>query len=403
VLFVDLDGFSAVNDSLGHAAGDQLLVQSAARLRASVRESDIVARLSGDEFAVALTEVRTGADAAVAARNVITALSGSSALGSGSAFISASVGIALFPADGESAETLLQHADMAMYRAKQQGRGQFAFFEASMNAEVQRRIELEGELRLALERGEFELHYQPQLDLRCARLIGGEALIRWRHPSKGMVPPLQFIGHAETNGLIEPIGRWALEMACAQFVSWREQGVPIEHVSVNVSPRQFRNPDFVRTVSEALTRAGMPNAFMFGPLLGAIALTSNEVQFSSVPTWTTNLGQLLLGCALGARFEKHLPGTLGRYAGAVLASVLIAIALAAALSVALARLTGLPAASLVLAIAPGGIAEMCITAKVLQLGVPLVTAAHVTRVLVLINATAPLYRFARYLRSRAAR
>jgi len=153
----------------------------------------------------------------------------------------------------------------------------------------------------------------------------------------------------------------------------------------------------------ALTRAGMPNAFMFGPLLGAIALTSNEVQFSSVPTWTTNLGQLLLGCALGARFEKHLPGTLGRYAGAVLASVLIAIALAAALSVALARLTGLPAASLVLAIAPGGIAEMCITAKVLQLGVPLVTAAHVTRVLVLINATAPLYRFARYLRSRAAR
>ena len=152
-----------------------------------------------------------------------------------------------------------------------------------------------------------------------------------------------------------------------------------------------------------LTRAGMPNAFMFGPLLGAIALTSNEVQFSSVPTWTTNLGQLLLGCALGARFEKHLPGTLGRYAGAVLASVLIAIALAAALSVALARLTGLPAASLVLAIAPGGIAEMCITAKVLQLGVPLVTAAHVTRVLVLINATAPLYRFARYLRSRAAR
>ena len=260
VLFVDLDGFSAVNDSLGHAAGDQLLVQSATRLRASVRESDIVARLSGDEFAVGLTEVREGADAAVAARNLIAALSGPSALGSGSAFISASVGIALFPADGETAETLLQHADMAMYRAKQQGRGQFAFFEASMNAEVQRRIELEGELRLALERGEFELHYQPQLDLRSARLVGGEALIRWRHPAKDMVPPLQFIGHAEANGLIEPIGRWALETACAQFVAWREQGVPIDQVSVNVSPRQFRNPDFVRTVSEALARAGMPAA-----------------------------------------------------------------------------------------------------------------------------------------------
>jgi diguanylate cyclase (GGDEF)-like protein len=258
VLFVDLDGFSAVNDSLGHAAGDQLLVQTAARLRASVREADIVARLSGDEFAVVLTEVREGADAAVAARHVIAALSGPSALGAGSAFVSASLGIALFPADGTSAETLLQHADMAMYRAKQQGRGQYAFFEASMDAEVQRRIALEAELRLALERLEFELHYQPQLDLKSGRLIGGEALIRWRHPVKGMVPPLQFIGHAEANGLIEPIGRWALETACAQLVAWREQGLAIEHVSVNVSPRQFRNPDFARTVSEALARAAIP-------------------------------------------------------------------------------------------------------------------------------------------------
>jgi diguanylate cyclase (GGDEF)-like protein len=260
VLFVDLDGFSAVNDSLGHAAGDQLLVQSAARLKASVRESDIVARLSGDEFAVVLTEVRDGADAAVAARHVIAALSGSSALGSGTAFVSASIGIAIFPSDGDRAETLLQHADMAMYRAKQQGRGQCAFFEASMNAEVQRRIELEGELRVALEREEFELHFQPQLDLRSARLVGGEALIRWRHPAKGLVPPLQFIAQAEMNGLIEPIGRWALETACAQFILWRGQGVPIEYVSVNVSPRQLRNPDFVRTVSETLARAGMPAA-----------------------------------------------------------------------------------------------------------------------------------------------
>ena len=258
VLFVDLDGFSAVNDSLGHAAGDQLLIHSAARLRASVRESDIVARLSGDEFAVVLTEVREGADAATVARNVVAALSGPTALGAGSAFVSASVGIALYPADGASAEALLRHADLAMYRAKQLGRGQFAFFEASMNVEVQRRIELEAELRLALERQEFELHYQPQLDLRSGRLTGGEALIRWRHPQKGLVPPLQFIGHAEANGLIEPIGRWALEKACADFIAWRDQGVPIDHVSVNVSPRQFRNADFVRTVGEALAKTGMP-------------------------------------------------------------------------------------------------------------------------------------------------
>lgn len=152
-----------------------------------------------------------------------------------------------------------------------------------------------------------------------------------------------------------------------------------------------------------LTLAGTANAFMFGPLLAAIVLTSNDVHFSSIPTWGSNAAQLLLGCALGSRFEKQFLGSLGRYAAAVLASILISITLAAALSVALARLTGLPAASLMLAIAPGGIAEMCITAKVLQLGVPLVTAAHVTRVLVLINATASIYRLGRYLRGRRGR
>lgn len=150
----------------------------------------------------------------------------------------------------------------------------------------------------------------------------------------------------------------------------------------------------------ALALARMANPFMFGPLLATIALTASEVQFSSIPTATTNLGQLLLGCALGSRFERQFLGSLGRYAGAVLASIVISILLAAALSVVLARFTGLPPASLMLALAPGGIAEMCITAKVLQLGVPLVTAAHVTRVLVLINATAPLFRLGKYLARR---
>jgi len=153
----------------------------------------------------------------------------------------------------------------------------------------------------------------------------------------------------------------------------------------------------------ALSLLQMANAFMFGPLLAVIALTSNELQFSSVPTATTNLAQLLLGCALGSRFERQFLGSLGRYVGAVLASIVISIVLAAALSILLARFTGLPAASLMLAVAPGGLAEMCITAKVLQLGVPLVTASHVTRVLVLLNATAPVYRIAQYLRARASR
>ena len=151
----------------------------------------------------------------------------------------------------------------------------------------------------------------------------------------------------------------------------------------------------------ALALARMANPFMFGPLLAVIALTASEMQFSSVPAATTNLGQLLIGCALGSRFERQFLGSLARYVGAVLASIVLSLVLAASLSILLSRLTGLPAASLMLAIAPGGLAEMCITAKVLQLGVPLVTAAHVTRVLVLINATAPVYRIARYLRARA--
>ena len=153
----------------------------------------------------------------------------------------------------------------------------------------------------------------------------------------------------------------------------------------------------------ALTLARMANPFMFGPLIAAILLTSNDIQFSSVPIWAGNVGQLLLGCVLGSRFEQQFLGTLGRYAGAVLISIVISLVLAAGLGVVLARVTGLPAASLMLALAPGGIAEMCITAKVLQLGVPLVTAAHVTRVLVLINATAPIFRVARYLHARAGR
>ena len=258
VMFIDLDGFSAVNDSLGHAMGDQLLVQSAERLRRAVRKSDIIMRLGGDEFAVVLPETQSAQDAATAARHVIDALSAPFELTGGSAFVSASVGIAIHPSDGASAEELLRHADLAMYKAKRAGRGQIAFFEPAMNVEVQRRIELDRDLRQALEQQQFELHYQPQLDLRSGRIIGGEALIRWHHPQRGMVPPLQFIGFAESNGMIERIGRWALHEACRQFVAWRAEGLPIEHVSVNVSPRQFRNPEFAQIVAEALQESGMP-------------------------------------------------------------------------------------------------------------------------------------------------
>jgi len=258
VLFIDLDGFGAVNDSLGHSAGDGLLVQTAGRLRRCLRQSDIVARIGGDEFAVVLTEIREATDAAIAARHLVEALSMPFQLGDGSTFVSASVGIALYPGDGRSAEELLRHADLAMYNAKSSGRGHVVFFESSMNAEVQRRVDLERELRLALEQDQFVLHYQPQVDLSTGRIIGSEALIRWRHPVRGLVPPMQFIGFAETSGLIEEIGQWVLEAACAQFVAWQRDRLPIDHVSVNVSARQFRKSGFAQLVADILRASGMP-------------------------------------------------------------------------------------------------------------------------------------------------
>jgi diguanylate cyclase (GGDEF)-like protein len=258
VLFVDLDGFSDVNDRLGHPAGDAVLVQSAARLRGCVRKSDIVARLGGDEFAVILPELREAADAALVARHAIKTLTAPFELAEGRAHVSASVGIALFPGDGGTAEELLKHADRAMYHAKQQGPGHTVFFEASMNEEVRRRIELERELRQALDEKQLQLYYQPQLDLKSGRIVGCEALIRWIHPVRGLVPPAQFIGFAETSGLIDLIGQWVLKAACAQLVAWRAEVLPIEYVSVNVSPRQFHTSGFSDTVAEALQAFGVP-------------------------------------------------------------------------------------------------------------------------------------------------
>ncbi|MGH8642274.1 MAG: putative bifunctional diguanylate cyclase/phosphodiesterase [Burkholderiales bacterium] len=258
VLFIDLDGFSDVNDSLGHPAGDAVLVQSAARLRGCVRKSDIVARLGGDEFAVVLPELRESADAALVARNAIKTLSAPFDLPEGRAHISASAGVALYPGDGDTAEELLKNADLAMYHAKEQGSGHTMFFEASMNEEVRRRVELERELRQALDEAQFGLYYQPQLELKSGRIVGAEALIRWIHPVRGLVPPAQFIGFAETSGLIDPIGQWALKTACAQLVAWRAEGLPIEYVSVNVSPRQFHSSGFSGAVAEALQAFGVP-------------------------------------------------------------------------------------------------------------------------------------------------
>jgi diguanylate cyclase (GGDEF)-like protein len=257
LLFIDLDGFSQVNDTLGHAAGDQVLVLAAERLRSCVRKSDLVARLAGDEFTVVLPELRDVADAATVARHLIETLSQPYRIGHSDTFVAASVGIAVYPGDGSGVTELLQHADMAMYRAKQQGRGNHVFFESGMNHEAQRRMVLDRELRHALQAGEFVLYYQPQFDLRADRIVGAEALIRWMHPTRGVVAPGPFISFAEETGLIEGIGAWVLAEAARQFTAWRAEGLPLEHISVNVSPRQFRRPDFAETVAEVVRRSGI--------------------------------------------------------------------------------------------------------------------------------------------------
>jgi diguanylate cyclase (GGDEF)-like protein len=258
LLFIDLDGFSAVNDTLGHAVGDDLLVHVATRLRGCMRKSDLVARLGGDEFTVVVSDVREPADVATVAQHLIDVLSAPYDVGYGDTYITASVGIAVYPTDGTVAQELLQHSDMAMYRAKERGRGSHAFFEEAMNREAQQRFLLDRELRQALEASQFVLYYQPQLDLATNRVVGAEALLRWQHPTRGLVAPGPFIGFAEETGLIEKIGEWALHEACRQFMRWRADGVPLDHVSVNVSPRQFRGRDFVETVARALDDTGMP-------------------------------------------------------------------------------------------------------------------------------------------------
>jgi diguanylate cyclase (GGDEF)-like protein len=258
VLFVDLDGFSDVNDSLGHPAGDTVLMQAARRLETCVRKSDVVMRLGGDEFAIIVTELRDAADAALVARHAIKALAAPFELPEGRAHVSASVGIAVYPGDGATAEDLLKHADLAMYHAKQQGPGGVAFFEISMNEDVRRRVELERELHQALDEGQLQLYYQPQLELKSGRIVGAEALLRWIHPVRGLVAPGQFIAFAETAGLIDTIGQWVLKEACGQFVAWRAEGLPIDYVSVNVSPRQFQASGFAGTVAESLQAFGVP-------------------------------------------------------------------------------------------------------------------------------------------------
>jgi len=258
VLLVDLDRFKQVNDTYGHALGDHLLVEARRRLQIHLIEDDVAARVDGDAFALVLSHVSSPRDAALLARKLIRSLSRAFSIGGNTLYTGASVGIALFRGDRDADTDLLKMAESAMYRAKAAGRNRLAFYEPQMNAESRRRSQLDAELRSALKRDEFVLHYQPQIDLETGSLAGVEALLRWQHPVRGLLPPGDFIDDAEKMGLIPEIGAWVMREACLQHGRWRAAGLDIARVSVNVSNGQLPRSNFVATVREIVAATRVP-------------------------------------------------------------------------------------------------------------------------------------------------
>jgi diguanylate cyclase (GGDEF)-like protein/PAS domain S-box-containing protein len=262
VMFLDLDGFKHINDSLGHAIGDKLLQSIATRLTACIRAPDTVSRYAGDEFVVLLPEVRQPEDAAIVARRLLQAAAEAHFIGGHDLHVTASIGVSTYPDDGLDAETLVKNADTAMYQAKENGHQSYQFFKPAMNIRAVERQSIEEHLRRALERQEFTLYYQTKINLATAAIAGVEALIRWTHPTRGSVPPVQFVPIAEDSGLILPIGTWILREACAQARAWVDAGLPFRSVAVNVSAMQFQNESFLENTFEILEETGLDPRYL---------------------------------------------------------------------------------------------------------------------------------------------
>ncbi len=256
VMLLDLDHFKLINDASGHGAGDEMLKQVAQRLSHCVRETDTVARLGGDEFVIVLTDLPESGDVDVVAEKILSALARPFEVNGHDVFVTASIGVSLYPRDGDHGEILLRYADIAMYRVKEYGRNSVRQFVPEMGTSAISRLNMEAALRRALERQEFVLHYQPKIDLRDGRLVGAEALIRWQHPQIGMVHPIEFIPLAEETGLILPLGEWVLRQACRQLVRWQAEGLQDLRIAINMSSRQFRQEDLAERVAGILQESG---------------------------------------------------------------------------------------------------------------------------------------------------
>ena len=262
VLFLDLDGFKHINDSLGHPIGDKLLQSIAKRLVECVRASDTVSRQGGDEFVVLLSEVERSEDTAITARRMLQAVAEAHSIDNHDLHVTTSIGVSVYPDDGLDAETLIKNADTAMYQAKENGRQSYKFFKPAMNVRAVERQAIEESLRRALERQEFAVHYQPKVSLKTGEITGAEALLRWTHPVRGPISPAQFIPIAEDCGLIRPIGNWILREACRQARAWLDAGLPLASMAVNISAIQFRNESFLHGVFATLEETGLDPNFL---------------------------------------------------------------------------------------------------------------------------------------------
>ncbi|MDY7573250.1 EAL domain-containing protein [Actimicrobium sp. CCI2.3] len=282
VMFIDLDHFKSVNDTLGHAAGDTLLQQASRRIVDSLRANDTVGRLGGDEFGVFLPDVASQQDAAMLAAKITHALSTPFLLGGAEIFVTPSIGITLYPVDGNTADVLISSADTAMYRAKELGRNSHQFFTPHMTALISAHARLENGLRKALERQELSLHYQPQVDMASGRIIGVEALLRWQHPEMGLISPAQFIPIAEETGLIIPIGAWVLRVACAQNKAWQLAGIAPIVMAVNLSARQFKHNDVAALVRDVLQETGMDGKYLELEVTEGIVIANTEALIATM-------------------------------------------------------------------------------------------------------------------------
>lgn len=276
VLFVDLDGFKTINDSLGHAVGDELLKTCAERLNASVRRNDVVARVGGDEFVILLRDLSEAANAATVAASLLRMLCQEAILHGVRLRVSASIGIALYPRDGTDTEALLHSADAAMYDAKQGGRNTYRFFEPGMHANAIRTLTLQRDLQRALEEGHLSIVFQPKFCMGRQALTGAEALIRWHHPEIGDIPPLEFIPIAERSGQIIQIGEWVIREVCLWIAQWESQGLPRVQISINLSPVQFNVPDLVERIDAIVRAAGVEPAHMMFEITESVAMQNAE-------------------------------------------------------------------------------------------------------------------------------